>query len=400
MLPSVKIIYENGALGSVAPSADGTMGLVATGTAVSGKFELTKAYILRSLESLVDLGITAEASDKNAHIYKFVREFYAEAGAGAELWLMAFAGTLKQSDLVDQTKNTARQLILEANGRLRGLAVVCNPPNNYTPTIENGLDKDVALAMLNAQKLADWATNSLFAPIFVLLEGRSYNGNPVDLADLTEFGHNRVGVLIGDTVANSKGSSMGLLAGRVATIPVQRKVARVKDGAVRALQLFIKDRLAELADVESIHNKGYITFRTFVGKAGYFFTDDNLATRIADDYRSLARRRTIDKAYRIAYLTLIEELNDEIPVMDNGELVPAMVKSWQTTVESAIANQMTSQGNLGTDPTNPQDTGVQCFIDHRQNIVATSRMEVSLKVKPYGYAKFIEVKLGFKTLNS
>ncbi|MDR0582256.1 MAG: DUF2586 family protein, partial [Prevotellaceae bacterium] len=80
---------------------------------------------------------------------------------------------------------------------------------------------------------------------------------------------------------------------------------------------------------------------------------------------------------------------------DAGELAPAVAKSWEAEVEAAIITQMTAEGNLGNDPTNPNDDGVQCFIDYAQNVAATSKVAVSLKVKPYGYAKYIDVKLGF-----
>ena len=149
--------------------------------------------------------------------------------------------------------------------------------------------------------------------------------------------------------------------------------------------------------LETINDKGYITFRTFVGKAGYFITDDNLATTPEDDYRALTNRRVIDKAYRIAYAQLVEWLNDEVPVSKSGTLVPAWCSTVEADVEQAIETQMTAQGNLGNDPSDSSDTGVECKIDYDQNILATSQVKIGLRVKPNGYAKYIDVELGFKT---
>ena len=59
--------------------------------------------------------------------------------------------------------------------------------------------------------------------------------------------------------------------------------------------------------------------------------------------------------------------------------------------------QMTAQGNLGNDPSDSSDTGVECKIDYDQNILATSQVKIGLRVKPNGYAKYIDVELGFKT---
>jgi hypothetical protein len=399
MLPGIRIKFENGALGSVSSSADGVVGLVSTAVPVVDKFALQQAYVLRGLDDLVALGVTSAADDVNCFLYRHVKEFYDEAGAGAELWIMGFPNTEIQSDLVDMTRDTAKLLIQSAQGRIKVLAAVFNPAGSYNQTTANGLDDDVAVAMQKAQQLGEWATDVMYAPLFVLLEARGFSGDATELADLASFNYNRVGLLLGDTAAGSAGAATGLLLGRIARIPVQRHAGRVRDGALKALTAFVGDKAIEKADVTTINDKGYITFRTFVGKSGYFFSDDSLATAVADDYRSAARRRTIDKAYRIAYATLIEFLNDEIPVTDAGELVPAMAKSWEAEVESAIAMQMTSEGNLGVDSTDTADTGVKCYIDYAQQVVTTGKIEISLKVKPYGYAKYIDVKLGFIRAN-
>ena len=399
MLPRVKIIFENGALGGVAPSADGVVGLVSTAVAVAGKFALATPYTLRKLDDLLALGVTAATTDANAHLYRHVKEFYDEAGIGAKLWIMGFPNTDKPSDLVDQTKDTAKKLILASQGEIRALGVVFKPATGYTPTITNGLDGDVTVAMLKAQTLADWATDTMFAPLFVLLEARGYAGTPTALANLSTNSYNRVGVLLGDTSSGSTGAAIGLLLGRIARIPVQRHIGRVRDTAIKTLMAYVGSVPAELADVETINEKGFITFRTFVGKAGYFFSDDSLATAPSDDYRSIARRSTIDKAARIAYQTMLENVNNEVPITEEGTIVPAIAKSIEAEMIAAIISQMGAEGNLGTDPNNPDDKGVLCEIDLTTNIAATNKLVMSLKVKPYGYAKYIDVKLGFITIN-
>lgn len=227
--------------------------------------------------------------------------------------------------------------------------------------------------------------------------GYGYAGDPAALKDLTETEYNRAGVVLGDTAASSKNAAMGVVAGRIAASAVQRKISRVRDGALQPLTFYVGAEPAELADLETINDKGYITFRTFVGKAGYFITDDNLATTPEDDYRALTNRRVIDKAYRIAYAQLVEWLNDEVPVSKSGTLVPAWCSTVEADVEQAIETQMTAQGNLGNDQSDSSDTGVECKIDYDQNILATSQVKIGLRVKPNGYAKYIDVELGFKT---
>ena len=401
MLPKVKIDFVNGALGSVVPSADCVAGLLVTAVAVSDTFVLGNAYMLHKFDDLASLGVN---TTNNAFLCKHVKEFYNEAGEGAELWLMGVPNTAKPSDIADKDNELipyAKNLIQIANGRLRFLGIAYKPASGYTATITDGLDADVWAAALKAQALTEWATTQLYAPLFVILAGRGFaHANVTVLKDLTTLNYNRVGILIGDTESASEGAAVGLTMGRIAACPVQRHIGRVKDGALKILHAYVGDKDPSVANVEAIHDKGYITFRTFTGKSGYFFTDDCLATAVADDYRSIARRRTIDKAYRIIYLTMLENVNDEIPITDKGYLVPSMVKSWESEIISAIVNQMTTNGELGSDPNDADDSGVKVYINPEQNVASTSKINVVVKVKPYGYAKFIDVELGFVTINS
>ena len=406
MLPYVKIDFANGAIGASEPMDDGVTGLVCTAVAVTqtvndkteNVFALNTPYLITKLDELVSKGITSDSSDANATLYKAVKEFYDEAPDGSKLWIMGVADTVTIADIVDKTKDNAKKLLVAANGTIRTLAVKIKDKSAYTPTVTTGIDGTVRTAITNAQALAEWATETLFAPVMVLLEGRHYTGNAETLVSnpVNTGNNNRVGVVIGDTVADSKGAAVGLLAGRIASIPVQRSVARVRTGSIVATTMYIGGVAAELGNPETINDCGFICPRTFVGKGGYFWSDDKLAAEASDDYSLMPRRRVADKAYRITYTTLVNEVAEEISVTDDGKISAPVVKAIQTAVESAIVNNMTSRGNLGNDPSDPNDMGVECYINPDQNIVATSRLDVQVRIKPHGYSKYINVSLGFK----
>ena len=406
MLPNVKIDFANGAIGASEPMDDGVTGLVCTAVAVTqtvndkteNVFALNTPYLITKLDELVSKGITSGEEDANATLYKAVKEFYNEAPDGNKLWIMGVADTVTLADIVDKTKDNAKKLLVAANGTIRTLAVKIKDKSAYTPTVTTGIDGTVRTAITNAQALAEWATETLFAPVMVLLEGRHYTGNAETLVSnpINTGNNNRVGVVIGDTVKDSKGAAVGLLAGRIASIPVQRSVARVRTGSIVATTMYIGGVAAELGNPETINDCGFICPRTFVGKGGYFWSDDKLAAEASDDYSLIPRRRVADKAYRITYTTLINEVAEEISVTDDGKISAPVVKAIQTAVESAIVNNMTSRGNLGNDPSDPNDMGVECYINPDQNIVATSRLDVQVRIKPHGYSKYINVSLGFK----
>ena len=396
-LPYVRINFANGAIGGSAAMDDGC--IICSAAAVSGKFALGTNYLITSLKELEAMGINAASTGANANVYKCVKEFYDEAPKGTKLYIRGAATSVTVDQLVDKTLEHARSLLEYAAGDIRTLMVKVTDASGYAPTVTHAIDAKVETAITKAQTLAEAAAEDLKAPVLVLLEGRHYSGVPANLPNLTELTDNRVAVVIGDTVSGSKGAAVGLLAGRIARIPVQRSVARVKDGAMKATEMFIKDAVAESGSPELIHDKGFICPRTFVGKGGYYWSDDSIATGPTDDYSLIPRRRTIDKAYRIAYLAMLEQVSDEIAITKEGKIASAVCKNMETVMESAIINQMTSVGNLGNDPQDPNDTGVQAYVDPDQNIVATSRLNASLRVRPYGYSKYIEVDLGFQTTN-
>ena len=381
----------NGQLGTVGESPDGLFALVCGAAAVTKKLELGKAYTLHSFDELATLGVTAE---NNPRLYKHVQDFYTEAEEGTKLVIYPVDKAKTFTELCDKDTGVIKELIMAANGALRGIFVAGDGREATVTT--NGLDNDLFTALPKAQQLAEWATVSLYAPLFIILEGRGYKGGVVK--DLHKETYNRVGVLIGDTVKASEGAAVGLMAGRLATLPVQRNIARVKNGALKPIAMFLGEKPVEenASAVSDLYDAGYITPRKYVGKAGYFFTDDRLACEQTDDYAHITARRTIDKAYRIAYTALLELMMDELAVNDDGTLRHGIIMAWQQMMENAVNRTMTAAGELSADE---NGAGCKAYIDPKQNVLSTSKIELVLKVRPFGYARYVDVKLGFQVEN-
>ena len=391
MLPRIKIQFLNGQLGTVGESPDGLFALVCGAAAVTKKLELGKAYTLHSFDELAALGVTAE---NNTRLYKHVQDFYTEAEEGTKLVIYPVDKAKTFTELCDKDTGVIKELIMAENGALRGIFLAGDGREATITT--NGLDNDLFTALPKAQQLAEWATVSLYAPLFIILEGRGYKGGVVK--DLHKEAYNRVGVLIGDTVKASEGAAVGLMAGRLATLPVQRNIARVKNGALKPITMFLGEKPVEenASAVSDLYDAGYITPRKYVGKAGYFFTDDRLACEQTDDYAHITARRTIDKAYRIAYTALLELMMDELAVNDDGTLRHGIIMAWQQMMENAVNRAMTAAGELSADE---NGAGCKAYIDPKQNVLSTSKIELVLKVRPFGYARYVDVKLGFQVEN-
>mgnify|MGYP006961882449 FL=1 len=396
-LPRVKITFAEGNLGKVGDSPDGLVALMVSATSVGDTFELGKPYPIRSVDDLKTLKVTEK---NNAVLVKHVREFFAEAGKGTEVYLYGVDKAKTMTELCtkgasDDEAGELLKLITLCKGRLRAVAIALDAQDE--PEATEGIVADVLSAIPKAQETAEYATVELFAPIFVILEGRGYKRQ--GLKDITELGCNRVGVFVGETRAEGKGAAVGLLAGRVAKSSVERNVGRVRDGKIGADALYLGGQPLETQTgaVADLYTRGYICPRQYVGRVGFFFCDDRLATSEADDYAHVTARRTIDKAYRIAYDTLLSFLLDELELQEDGTLHPAVVRSWEQEVTGAIDRAMTAKGELSPDET----TGSGCrFRIVPGNVLSTSRVQAKLSVRPYGYARYIDVELGFTAVST
>jgi hypothetical protein len=408
MLPGINIEFQNGQLGQVVDLPDGVSGLLASATAVGTTFLLNTPYQIKSMIDVAALGIIPDVN--NYRLYKALRDFYAEAGEGTELWLMGFVKTTKVSDWftldVVTGKAPVEKLLDAANGKLKFLWTAFSPSEAYVVILDDSIDSDVMVAVNLAQILAENYTTKKYAPFFTIIEGYAFDGNKVALGDLSTASFNRVMIVLGDTekrtgVTASKGAAVGIIAGRLAKIQVHVNVGKVRDGALTNLTAFILDTPAESYDIEALHDKGYVTFRQHTGKSGYFFTDDPLACEIADDYHYAARRRVIDKAYRLAYTATLDFLLDDNDVLNDGTISPIYAATVENEVESLIYKQMTANGELSFDPNDSKDRGVICKVDLTHNVTSTSKLKISkLQVKTKGTNRWIDVPLGFVPVTS
>ncbi len=389
-LPGVSIDIQNGALGLIAQTEDNIVGLLLQGVAVSGGIQLLTPTLINSLQDAEDVGLDAAYDTANTvRVYKHIKEFYDEAGTGAPLWIMLVAQAVSMEDMCDKAEaNYAVKLLDAAGGKIRVLGVTRSPAGGYSPdTTANHIDLDVVTAIDFAQALAVEYT-AKFAPLRVVLEARAYTGTVGSLVNLKSRDDNRVALMLGDTVTGGNGA-VGLLLGRVSAIPVQRKVARVKDGSLTVAAAYVGSETIEVAagDIATIHDKGFITIRTYPRKAGYFFTDDPTATSATDDYNTLSRGRILDKMITIAYDTYSNEILDEIEIdTTSGRIAIDKAKYYQRIIENAIETAMVAEGEL---------SGVTALIDPTQNVLSTNKVVVELRGVPVGYGANFEIKLGF-----
>ena len=385
-LPNVAITIERQGLGAVATTTDGIMGLILTGIAVTGKLVLNTAYAIYSLdEAGTTLGITSVV---NPAAYKQIKEFYDTAAPGAKLWVVVCADTttIETRVLKSATPCPAKVLLDAALGEVSVIGVCWTPTTGYTFTAVNGLDPKVASAVTNAQSLADDYV-ALIMPVSFIIEGRGYTGTASALTDLKGLTNARVAVMLAATSSDGSGA-VGMALGRLARVPVQRKLSRVKSLALPVTTGYLTSGdtiAAKYSDMGTAHDKGYIVFRKFAAKSGFYFNDDHTATADTDDLHHLSNVRVIDKALKITYNTYVEEIDEEVAITDAGKINPQTIAYLQSKIERAINLNMAGEISK-----------FSAYIDPNQNILSLPRLAVVLRITPVGYLTDIIVSLGFK----
>lgn len=380
-LTNVDVEETNGNLGAVASNTDGISGFIVSGTA-TGSMPLNTGKVIFFTSDLAGLGITATT---HPAAYRHITEFYAEK-EGQELWLMLCNPTTTMKDICDKNNAYAKKLVKDSGNRVRNLFITREPGSGYTPVMQGGLDKDCYDALAKAHELATYfASFEESSPLRVLIEGRSFTGNAADLTDLTTMTYNRAGIVLMSSKPDGS-SSVGLAAGRKAGHPVQRKISRVRSGALPIDECYVgATSVKGYSGVALIHDKGFITARTFPKRSGFYFSGDRMATALTDDYSSWARGCVIDKAHIIALNVYTEELDEEVDIDDSGRIAPGILKTLEAEIENSINTSMAGE-----------ISSFDAYIDPQQNVLSTSQTEIEMNIIPKGYNSTIKVKLGFK----
>lgn len=382
-LPNVEIELVRDGLGLVAETNDNTCGIILSGVAVADTLALNKPYAIYSSDGAKALGITPTGD--NATAYRHISEFYAVAGSGAKLWILVVPGTAKLSELVDSDLDVcpAKKLLNRAGGEIVALGLTSTA--EVVDSID-GLDSEVYTAMTKAQILADEYQKKIM-PFVSIIEGRKFTGDADSLRDLKTESRYRNAICLCSTQTDGS-ASVGLVLGRIAALPVQRKISRVKNGSLPIDYGYLSDGLIvneDREDLGTIHGKRFIIFRKFPNKSGFYFNGDFTATSATDDLNIIARIRTIDKATKIAYNTYVEELDDDVDVNDDGTLNASVAAYLKERIETQVNGAMAGE-----------ISNFVATIDTSVDVLAGNAQKIYLDITPKGYLSAIRVVLGFR----
>lgn len=398
-LPTVNVTLSNGNLGRLPASQDGVAGKCfgPISVAPSG-VTLGSVYLIRTLADAEALGITrAYDIAQNKIVWHHLKEFYEEAGGATPLYI-CLANTTQAEQFEED--GPADKIMTASGGDVRFVG------GCYTPAVgavdaTDGL-ADGVIASITEAKAFVARQFAAHKPVRVILEGyaiESVAALAYDLRDAAGPNADGVMVVIGQTSgllpsgmsAYNRYASVGRVMGRIARLLVHYNIARVKSGPlVNVLQAGFSDgtalSAATIAQLDTLNTLGYVFMRVHTGLPGVYFNDDHMATPITSDYSGLSRGRVIDKAARIAYRVYVNELLDDVELdATTGRLALATVKNLEGVIETAIGTEMANE-----------ISGVDCYINPDQNILATDQLNVELNIVPRGIARNISVVLAYR----
>jgi hypothetical protein len=374
--PKVTLIYANGNLLSDAGVIDGIAAICGTGVSV-GLLGIPK--VVFSLDDAVAQGFTELAEPT---MYRHLKEFYSSLSGNQELHVMIVPDTMTLTQMLDNTNASgAKKLINNAQGKVRLLGVFRKPVGGY-----NGgaafIDSDVPTAVTNAKVFAE-ARLAELQPLRIMVEGRVQNPAAANTFTPKTSTNGFAGVVLGGSL-NDGSASVGLMLGRAVRYGAQVKIGAVENGPLPVNEVYIgTSLLKDVANLDTLHGDGFITFTKHPRKAGFFYGIDRMCS--IDDYRLLAYGRLVDKAAVIAATVYIEQLEGEVDTEPNGNVASYVVTFLEEQIKQQINVAMASQ--ISTN-------GVSVVINPAQNIINTGRLIVKIRIRPKGYKSFIDVELG------
>ena len=141
------------------------------------------------------------------------------------------------------------------------------------------------------------------------------------------------------------------------------------------------------SQVSALDSYKYVFLLKNVGSSGTYFNDSHTATSPASDYAFIENNRTIDKAIRGVYVSLLPEIASPIQLNTDGTMSDVTI-AHLTSVCAPNLDQMVRDGDL---------SNYSVTINPAQDVLATSKVIISIALLPKGVARYIQVNIGFVT---
>jgi hypothetical protein len=363
MLPDIRIEKEQG-LGRRTPSSDMVVGLVMGGISTAAYATLGATVELRGVSDAKALGFTAAYDEANkVLVYHHIERIFVR-NKSAKVYLKVVAQTVTLAQMADVTLTHVAGLLLDAKGEVGVVGIALNPGAGYTETLITGLSSDVVAAIPKAQALVE-SEFTRHRPVFVVIEGRHFNGTSAAALDLRSKEAEGVAVVIaadysisqkeiGGTKPYQYYAAIGDTLGMISAAKVNENIGWVGKFPLTdtSLGMFVKAALSSSlaietyeADYATLHDKGYIFAKPHTGKTGYYFNSSPSCAAMDQDEAYIENARCLNKGARLIRTSTLDALNSPVLLNEDGTVQSVVIGALEAMAEEGLS-QMQRGGEI------------------------------------------------------
>jgi hypothetical protein len=332
-------------------SNDGIFVLVCHGTAVSG-FSLDTMYLLSALSDLDTLNINAAYDTTNAvNIYKQVSQFFAEAGAGAKVWLLGVAKATAMSTYIaaEAFKTLIRgTVVADANNLVKGIGICYKKISATQSSTDFDSDAILCVPAIEVVIKALFAEGiSTFAAVD--MTNMSTTITPTTIGTYATKVCPQVCPVI--TGFDSGGNAaVGAYMGRLAKSSVGVSPGKVNDGAIGSTTMYLTNGVnvnsLTLANFSDLGTKQFVFARTWFNQSGYYWNDGATADLASNAFSVVEFNRIANKLTANALYFFTQEIGSNLPVASDGSLDSVYCVAKQGQFKSTYINPLINNGDI------------------------------------------------------
>lgn len=229
-----------------------------------------------------------------------------------------------------------------------------------------------------------------FRYTFIVIECADDTDANIDAA-FASVVHERVALAVGycELVANNKvmkRSAAWPATARISQQGIQRDLGRTRPdtegGALKGVVSLYRDEGST-----PFSSSRYITLRTFPGKAGFYITDGRMLAGAGSDFLFMQFRRLMDRACALNYDAMFPFINDDaVRVEKDGTINEIDARGVESVVNAKIRGDMVPK----------KVSAARSILTRDNNILATQTFKTKVRLRPRGYAKYIESEIGYE----
>ncbi|HWB93500.1 MAG TPA: DUF2586 family protein, partial [Puia sp.] len=138
--------------------------------------------------------------------------------------------------------------------------------------------------------------------------------------------------------------------------------------------------------LSTLQDRRYIFLRKFVGIAGSYLNEESTAIAASSDYAYISDNRTIQKATRGIYASIVPALNSSFTLNSDGSIADTSAAYFTNLAEVNLI-QMARDGEI---------SAYKVIIDPTQNVLSTNTIVITAQIVKDGVARNIVVNIGYQ----